>query len=405
MDLPVYAPADVSELVMERLQEWLTYDSVALQDSSALFQGFCRQLRYWGVPVARLTYGVQTLHPLSPVFLYVWSADRDTVDVLTAPWGHETTPVYQQSPFRVIYEGGSALRRRLEGGDVLLDFPVLVDFQKQGGTDYFALPVPFSNGDTNAITVLTKQPGGFTDEQLNIIRSAVQMLTPALEVRHVRAMARTLVDTYIGRHSGERVLSGSIHRGSGEAIHAVVWFCDLRGFTVLSEALPHEELIDVLNNYFGIMCKAVVKEGGEVLKFMGDAMLAIFPLDENCCMATVCGQAMKASAKAREDMAALNEKRLQNDQVPLAFGIALHVGDVLYGNIGGEDRLDFTVIGPAVNLTSRLEGVCANLNKRMVVSARFADTIGGGLPSLGRHQLKGITEPQEVFTCPMELRE
>ncbi len=397
-----YAATGRAQLLLNRLRDWLLYEGHRIDDASRLLAGFCNRLIDGGVPVWRALYAVQTLHPLNRVYLLVWTVDKDAVDIMRAPHGMESTPVFLESPFRVIFEGGPALRRRLNGEDPM-DFPVLADFQKKGATDYLALPMPFSNGDINAFTVTTKAEGGFGDEELNLLRDAVRLLTPFLEVRQVRSLAEVLADTYIGSTSGRRVLSGAISRGSGETLPAVIWFCDLRGFTALSEQLDHDALLDMLNSYFGVMCDAVKKEGGEVLKFMGDAMLAIFPLTETCDAAAVCQRALRAWMGAKQGMAALNEKRAGESLPPLDYGIGLHVGDVLYGNIGGSDRLDFTVIGPAVNLASRLENLCAPLGKRLLISARFAATIGGRLPSVGHHAMKGIAEPQEVFTCPSEI--
>lgn len=400
--LLAYAASGRTQLLLNRLRDWLLYEGHNASGAAELLEGFCERLMDGGVPICRITYAVQTLHPLNRAYLLTWNTEDKIINTFRAPHGMENTPVFQESPLRVIFEGGPALRRKL-GPDDLMDFPVLVDYRKRGCTDYIALPLPFSNGDINAFTTATKAPGGFTDDELNLLRDAVRMLSPFLEVRQVRSLAEVLADTYIGPTSGRRVLKGDIARGSGQLLPAVIWFCDLRGFTSLSEQLEQDALLDALNGYFGVMCEAVNAEGGEVLKFMGDAMLAIFPLRSEAEEEHACQQALRAWARAKNGMVILNEKREKAGAPILSYGIGLHVGDVMYGNIGGHERLDFTVIGPAVNLTSRLENLSATLNKRLLISARFAEAIGGKLPSLGQHQFKGISETQEVFTCPTEM--
>jgi adenylate cyclase len=211
----------------------------------------------------------------------------------------------------------------------------------------------------------------------------------------LRRTARTLLDTYVGAQSGGRVLAGQIQRGSGETIRAVIWLCDLRGFTNLSETLPRDALIDLLNCYFGPMCDAVAGEGGEVLKFIGDAMLAIFPIGAEA--AQTCGAALVAAENAQ---AALIEENLRREGLGLPrieYGLALHVGDVLYGNIGSDTRLDFTVIGPAVNLTARIESLCRQLGRPFLLSSDFVGAAQISAQSLGAFELKGVGVEQEIF--------
>ena len=199
----------------------------------------------------------------------------------------------------------------------------------------------------------TRRAGGFTDDEIALFAAMIPAVAFNLEVQALRRTARTLLDTYVGRQSGGRVLEGQIQRGSGETIRAVIWLCDLRGFTNLSEQLPRDELIDLLNSYFGPMCDAVAKEGGEVLKFIGDAMLAIFPIGADA--VTTCRAALSAAEQAQDALAQENARRERASRPRIDYGLALHVGDVMYGNIGSDTRLDFTVIGPAVNLTARIE--------------------------------------------------
>lgn len=216
-----------------------------------------------------------------------------------------------------------------------------------------------------------------------------------LEIQALRRMARTLLDTYVGRQSGGRVLDGQIRRGMGETVRAVIWLCDLRGFTSLSESLPRDALIETLNQYFGPMCDAVEANTGEVLKFIGDAMLAIFAVGEDA--ATACRRALAAARTAQEDLAAANWQRTTAGLPPINYGIALHVGDVMYGNIGSDTRLDFTVIGPAVNLTARIELMCKELDRSLLLSAEFARASGIEADLLGEFVLKGVGAKQRIY--------
>jgi adenylate cyclase len=205
------------------------------------------------------------------------------------------------------------------------------------------------------------------------------------------------MDTYVGHRTGERVLSGAITRGSGEAIRAVIWFCDLRGFTTLADTLPLEKVIGLLNDYFETMVEVVTAEGGEALKFMGDGMLAIFELGANEDPAPRCGAALRAARAASEKVAKRNVERRDAGEPEIHFGLALHMGEVSYGNIGAPNRLDFTVIGPAVNQAARLEKLGHELGRPVVTSASFAEASPEKLETLGLHNLRGVAEPQQVF--------
>ena len=226
----------------------------------------------------------------------------------------------------------------------------------------------------------------------------VALLGRVLETKALRRTALNLLDTYLGHDAGKRILGGQIKRGDMETIHAVLWYCDLRGFTALSETLPGNEVIELLNDYFQAMASAVHEAEGEVLKFVGDAMLAIFrPRFTETPRCATCGRALAAAEQAVENLAAVNAERREQGKPELTAGLALHVGEVLYGNVGAEDRLDFTVIGPAVNLVSRIEHLCADQGIPLVVSADFAALLERPVASLGRHELRGIAEAQEIF--------
>ena len=389
---------DIGEeaLVTGRLADWLLRKGRFRQGVGSLIEGFSRRAIESGLPLWRMTYVVQTLHPLDVVSIVIWRADQG-ITAIRRERGAEMKATFQDSPIRRVFEGEGEIRRRLEGETAELDFPILIELQQQKVTEYIVLPIRFSNGQVNAVTLATRAAGGFDPAALAELRLASQALAPLLEVQEVRGLAASLLDTYLGHHTGTRVLEGAITRGSGETIRAVIWFCDLRGFTALSQVLPREKLIELLNDYFGAMGSAVEAEGGEVLKFIGDAMLAVFPLNEGSDVGSICGHALAALARAQEGLAACNAAREAVGLQLIRCGIALHVGDVLYGNIGAPSRLDFTVIGPAVNLASRLQGVAAELDRTIVLSAEFVAASGVAAEPLGSHHLKGIDEAQSVF--------
>jgi adenylate cyclase len=274
---------------------------------------------------------------------------------------------------------------------------VFHELRDEGLTDYVALPMTFCDGKIHGTTWSSDRAGGFDGGHLALIEDLLPAYSLLLEIHHNRRMAISLLDTYVGHRAGERILAGQITRGSGQTVQAAIWFCDLRGFTALSESKGRDDLLDCLNRFFDCMAGPVERHGGDILKFMGDGMLAIFPLEGE----DACGRALEAASDAREAMAVLNEElRARAEEQPLGFGIALHVGEVMYGNIGTANRLDFTVVGPAVNLTSRLQALCRQLDCSVLISDAFAALCSDELRSLGSHRLAGIVRPVEVFTLP-----
>jgi len=257
------------------------------------------------------------------------------------------------------------------------------------------IPLPFRDATNKAVTFATDKPGGFSDNEIAILKGIQHALSATIEARYLRHLARMLMDTYVGPVAGRRVLQGQIKRGSGETIRAAIWFSDLKSFTALSERLPGQMLIDTLNAYFDAITPAIKTEGGEVLKFIGDAVLAIFqPKDED--EEDAVDRALAASQSAMERLKIENAARRQSESPEIACGIALHFGDMIYGNVGGENRLDFTVIGPAVNLASRIEALTREDDRPVLVSAEFAALHGGAFEDLGIVDLKGIGQ-RKVF--------
>jgi adenylate cyclase len=300
---------------------------------------------------------------------------------------------FRNSPMAHVSDSGLALRRKLADPNCPMDYPVLQDLREESVTDYLISPLHFTNGATHFASWATQQAGGFTDANIATIESVVSPLTRVAEIRAAQRVARNLLATYIGAKAGERVLAGQIRRGSTEEIHAAIWLSDMRGFTRLADRLAPQALVDLLNRYFDCQVPAILERGGEVLKFMGDGLLAIFPFGDGVKPSEVCEGALAAACQARANVADL----CSAPNEPVRFGLALHVGDVLYGNIGSGDRLDFTCIGPAVNLAARLEKLAGRLGRTIVASQAFANYCGDDLMPMGKFAVAGFAEEQVAY--------
>jgi len=381
------------------LTRWLVQEGARLGTMPAVLLALTGLLRDAGVPVDRLTSGEPTLHPEARVYAYRWSAGDAYVQEASVQHGIQHTDGYKNSPFRLIYETDTEIVRQKLDQNNTLQIELYNELSDEGYTDYVALPLTYSNGGRAPIALATKAAGGFSDEAVALLKSMMPALSLIAEVHAGRRLTRGLLETYLGRNAGGQVLAGHVERGDVQVINAVIWYCDLRGFTALSDRLPGDFLVHVLNDYFAAMGEAVRAMDGEILKFIGDGMLAIFRIEPDDEQATICEQAMTAAELAMAGMRRLNRRRNREGKPTLESGIALHVGDVMYGNIGTSGRLDFTVIGPAVNLAARLEQLAAERRLPLITSEAFAAIAPDvELTSIGRHQLKGIEAPQEAFT-------
>lgn len=380
--------------------DWfLTKARLANQPVTELMEEFAQQLRSVGLPVDRITLHIQSLHPLFIARSMTWTEDDGAVE-MTRDHSVRNEEAFLRSPIKPIFGGGPAQRHRIDEKNCKI-YPILADLAAAGFRDYIIYPVPFGRDVTNAASFATKNREGFSQADLDALSSIIPAFAAVVELRQNWRTASDLMETYVGRLSGEKVLQGAITRGHTESLYAVVWNVDLRDFTVFSEKAPKERVVSFLNSYFDCIAEAIEPYGGEILKFMGDGVLAIFPcqaLDDPKCDAA--SRALKAARKA---LAALEEFNagLPPEMPKLRCGIALHVGWVSYGNIGASRRLDFTVVGPAVNKAARLEGLCRTLGREILVTADFARLCDGEFQSLGFHELKGIEGATEVLT-PLE---
>jgi class 3 adenylate cyclase/uncharacterized protein (DUF427 family) len=390
------APARPNEFIT-----WLVEDAWKAQSSKQLVEAFTEALIAAGVPLWRLRLFIRTLNPQLFATLIGWQRDVEGISEFQTTHAAMYEPRFSESPIVYILNGEGGVRRRLEGDDPKLDFPVLKDLHEKGATDYVAMPLRFSDGQINILMMVSDKPGGFSTEHLGQIYEVLPNLSRLLEAYAQRVTSLGLLQTYLGANAGQRVMDGLVKRGDGENLHAVIWFSDLRGSTRLAASLPRDAYLAALNQYFDCVAGAVIEHGGEVLKFIGDAVLAIFPIDDTKeAQPDACKNTLAAVGDAQERMARVNQERSEKGDIPLDFGIALHRGDITYGNVGTERRLDFTVIGPAVNEAARIESLCKTLNSRVLISSKFAQSVEIKMKSLGEHALPGVPDKQEIFTLP-----
>ena len=390
----------------EDIVAWAVRAGLDELSHAELLTAYCDHLAEAGVPLWRASIGANTLHPLIVAQGHRWLAGEGVREELFARASTaEGREQWRQSPwYRLIEDREPRMRRRLAAGEGTSEFPLLADLAAQGGTDYYTRIVEFGDrpsiGDTPGLAAswATRDPAGFAERDLALIDATLPVLALAFKATMAVDTARTLATTYLGRDAAERILRGEIDRGRVQTVRKVLWFSDLAGFTRIADTLPREQLLDLLNAYADCLVGVVHDHQGEVLKFMGDGILAVFGGDQSA----ACAHALDAAAAARSAIDALNEKR---SGLPVTgFTLALHEGEVLSGNVGSRDRLDFTVVGPAVNEVSRIQAMSRSLDQPILVSASFAAACGQQrqrLVSVGRYALRGVDRPQELFTLDL----
>ena len=374
--------------------QWLVHGARNSPLSHEVLTELCERLVAAGLSLYRVMVFVRTLHPEIVGRRFVWHPDTGT-EVSDGSFELLERRAFIESPMMHVAKTGESLRRRLADPDCVMDYGILPELRAEGVTDYFVAPLHFSNGDVHFSSWSTRQPGGFTDAEIEAIEAIVPPLARIGEIRAWYRVAGNLLTTYIGKNAGERVLAGHIRRGDTETIHAAIWLSDMRGFTMLADTLPPQQLVDLLNRYFDCQVPAIEAHGGEVLKYMGDGLLAIFPIGAEGDFSTISAAALEAGKLARDNIAALHAVE---DGAALRFGLALHIGDVLFGNIGSGNRLDFTAIGPAVNLAARLEKLAGRLGRTILASEDFVDHCDDdSLQPIGRFAVAGFAAEQTVF--------
>jgi adenylate cyclase len=403
------SPAELAQHAGE-LSVWFTEEGLRGATAGELFEGYCRRLSAMDFVIMRAYVSTQTLHPQWTGYGYTWRREFSSVreqQFARGPVSHE----WMSSPFYALIQRSLAgeknpwLRRRLELGPEQRDFPALADFYAAGATDYVCLSFQFgvtgdpSHGTGVVYSFATDRPGGFRTAEIDLLRSTLPGLSLAMKAHTGHDIASGLLRTYLGHDAGNRVYSGAVERGTVDGLRSVLWYADLRGFTRISDVSSGAAIVEMLNDTFETLTAALRPRGGHVLKFIGDAMLATIAFDEPDEKAT-CRRALDAAVEASAN---LKNRNLGREAAHLPFAdvdIALHVGEVLYGNVGAVDRLDFTVIGPAVNEVVRMEKLCEPLGQHILFSSRFAEAAGrcdGRLESLGHFQLRGVDEAKEIF--------
>ncbi len=380
---------------LQRVCNWLIDGAWSAAEPAEMIADFCERLVAAGLPLWRFGIFIRTLHPEIFGRNFIWRRGQE-VEIGAVDFEILDTPEFARSPLRVVFEQGIEVRGRPSDPDSKR-FPFLEDMRAEGATDYVAVPMPFLDGSVHATSWITQQTGGFSDGDIAAIRSIISPLARVSEIISLRRTAEMLLDTYVGNRAGARILGGQIRRGHNDTMQAAIWLSDLRGFTALSDRLPPETVVTILNHYFDCQVAAIRGHGGEVLKFMGDGLLAVFPIDEYVGdAADVCAGVLEAARESRASVEALAIP--VGDAVErFRFGVALHVGNILYGNIGGGNRLDFTCIGPAVNLAARLEKITGRLGRTVVASEGFANVCRHDWHELGEFPIAGFSQAQRVY--------
>jgi len=407
-DTPPFSP------LFDGLAQWTLQEGLHGTSVSDLVQGFGRRLVAGGVPVSRISIGSMILHPVFGAADIIWESDHDQVSVNRAPRKALTTPEFQNSPFfHMASAGVPFLHQRLDKPVSQQNFPLYERLSAAGITDYFAFFQ--SHGNTEEVlwadlppgmagvlgAFSTRRAGGFADLEIEYLKAISAPLAMAIKATTSYDLSKALLDTYLGKYTGGHVLDGLVERGDGRLIDCVLWYCDLRDSTRLADETPLDDYLVTLNDYFDCTAGAVLDHGGEVLKFIGDAVMAIFPVEEGVRPTVdMCRAAMMTAKDAIARAQRLNETRNANGLTEISFGIALHVGQVMYGNVGADRRLDFTVIGPAANEVARLDGLSKKLGTPVVASAAFDTQSAEDLTALGTHEIQGVSGGLAVYTLP-----
>jgi adenylate cyclase len=380
---------------LQNLIDWLIDGARTAMNPSLMMSETCERMVAAGLPLWRVGVFVRTLHPDIYGRNFVWKPGTE-VEIGSVDFKILESPDFIASPLIIVFQQGLEVRARTDDPSSKR-FPIVEDLRAEGVTDYIALPLSFIDGTVNASSWTTKQPGGFTEEQLAALRKIVKPLARVIEIISLSRTAASLLDTYVGNRAGEKILGGQIRRGHTETMNAAIWLSDLRGFTSLSDRVPAETVVDILNQYFDCQVDAIRAHGGEVLKYMGDGLLAVFPIDEYVGDSQqVCSRVLEAAHESRASVADMHYP-IGDVVERFRFGVALHVGRILYGNIGGGNRLDFTCIGPAVNLAARLEKIASRLHRTIVASEGFAGICSGGWSDLGEFPIAGFSKDQRVY--------
>ncbi len=377
------------------LNHWMMTEGRCSGDPIEVVSYFCSSLRRAGVPLWRVNIGQRFANPLLIAWGVVWTPEgTETYDVTHA---RMLTDGYVGSAFEYILENQRPLHKSLRKLDTKKDHISYIEFAEAGGTDYYATLLDYGDGSQHGCTFATQDPNGFAPDHLELIEAAKSGLACALEPVTMRKSTQSLLRTYLGTGPSEAVWNGTIQRGERKTLEAVVMFTDLRGFTALSEGSTEEEILNALDGYFEVVVQSVEEKGGDVLKFMGDGILSVFVIQSDRERNHKCRQAALAAMSVLTELAALNQTRTNAGQLPLDIGIGINAGQVSYGNIGSPGRLDFTVLGSAVNVASRIEGLTKTVGGRVLATSTVAEAAPDLFAARGRHRVRGLNHPIDIY--------
>ncbi len=402
--------APVIEAEIVKLASWLAKAGLEGRTETALLEGFCRYASTGGLPLARVIVFIDTLHPIHEGRAFRW--EREKPEATLTEYGRSTEGEaavrWRSSPFYRMLEKGESLTRLLITAETEAQYPMFPELRAGSIAEYVAIINRFAEdgviGEMDCFysSWMTDRPEGFTDEEVHALKRLAPFLGLAIKSASLARIAETLVETYLGRDAGRRVLRGGIARGVADRIKTVLWFSDLRNYTRISDTAPPEEIIPLLNDYAEAIVSAIHQNSGDVLKLIGDGVLAIFPAEER---ARACAAALDAAGAARAAVVELNARRIEQGLPATEMYLGLHIGEVFYGNIGSKERLDFTVVGPAVNEVSRIAAMCRSVDQPILMSAAFAASVAEerrAFASVGRYALRGVGKPQELFTLDLQ---
>jgi adenylate cyclase len=400
----------MTEAEIAKLASWLAKAGLEGRTETALVEGFCSRAAAGGLPLARALILIDTLHPIHEGRAFRW--EKDKPEATLTEYGRtaegEAAERWRTSPLYRLFTSGESLLRLRVTAETEVEFPSFAELREAKLTDYVAIINRFAAdgaiGEMDCVYSMwmTDRAECFTDEDIGALKRLTPFLGLAIKSASLARIAETLVETYLGRDAGRRVLRGRIERGVTDRIKTVLWFSDLRNYTRISETSAPEEIIPLLNDYAEAVVSSIHQNTGDVLKLIGDGVLAIFPADER---SRACAAALDAARAAREAVAALNARRLEKGLPATEMYLGLHIGEVFYGNIGSKERLDFTVVGPAVNEVSRIAAMCRSVDQPILMSSDFADSVADdrrAFASVGRFALRGVGKPQELFTLDLE---
>lgn len=376
--------------------DWLLRDTYSERYTDRIIAGLGIRLRDAGLSVARITLHLRSQHPEWRGATLYWRTGLAEAEITMRDHDIVTSELYLRSPVHDIDGGLPEVRRRLwQLAPDDRDYPILNDVRNDGCTDYVVWPLFHTLDQRHVITFASDGASGFAEEEISILRGLLPLIALVTEVRLKNILSRTFLETYVGPLAATRILNGDTRRGSGSSIEAATMLCDLRGFTELSASQPRDRIISLLDAYFDAIAEPIERNGGEILKFLGDGLLAIFPLDQP----DACRNLIRAVREGQQALDTLNVENRQNGLPVLRQGVGVHLGEVSYGNIGSRRRLDFTVVGPVVNIASRLQDLTRDGTHSVLVSGAFAERCGTdeGLERLGTFPIRGMAEPIEVY--------